>query len=93
MQNIFVICTVEGTCCGVDEDCVRPVTLRTKLFEKDSEVLIHGRVRVAGIILSSEVVEMWKDPITMGLTDSVCTCTSRTLQTDETNAHAGYSLG
>lgn len=76
LQHIFVVGSVEGVGCGVDEDCVGPVALRAKLFEEDSEVLIHGWVGVIGIIPSGEVVEMGEDSVAVRLTDSVRTCTT-----------------
>lgn len=83
LQHIFVVSTVEGVGCGVDEDCVGSVTLRTMLLEKHSEVLIHGRVRVGCIILSREVVKMWEDSVAVSPTNGVCTCTTCRSQTNE----------
>lgn len=75
-QHIFVVEAIEMICRRVDEDGVGPVPLRAKRLQEDGELLVHGRVCVCDIVLSREVVQMREDPIAVGPSNGVCTCTS-----------------
>lgn len=63
-------------CRRVDEDGVGSVPLRAKPLQEDGELLVHGRVCVCDIVLSREVVQMREDPIAVGPSNGVCTCTN-----------------
>lgn len=74
-QHIFVVQAIEMICRRVDEDGVGPVPLRAERLQEHGELLVHGRICVCDIVLSREVVQMREDPIAVGPSNGVCTCT------------------